>query len=110
MKRFTWLACFACLSFALVGCASEEAPADDAEETAVTSPAGESTEGETQLVDFTNEDGKLVCPMMGSVIENKEDAVGWVEHDGVNYAMCCAPCMETGSKNPELVAQKAAEL
>lgn len=110
MKRYAWLACFACLSAFLIGCSGEEAPADEATETTTTAPAGGSEEGSVELVAFTNGDGKLVCPLMGSVIENEEDAVGWVEHDGKKYAMCCAPCLEKGTKDPAMVAEKAAEL
>ncbi len=94
-----------------VGCAPAE-PEGTENETTETSSGTSTTQesGGTQLVEFRNEAGNLVCPLMNSEIKDESKVISWVEHEGTKYAMCCDACAEKGKEDPALVAEKAAAL
>ena len=111
MKLTMWLACLAVGSVLLTGCSSADAgePAGTTEGTTSSTSTDRGEEGSMEMVEYRNADGKLVCPLMNSVIEDESTIKGWVEHDGKKYAMCCDVCAKKGKEEPALVAQKAAE-
>jgi len=90
------------------GCASEEGTAENSTpEPEVTQTESQGTDDSMETVAFTNEDGELLCPVMGSVIESKEDAVGHADHDGKRYYFCCGGCPDEFKANPEKYAEGA---
>lgn len=114
MKK--WLALFSLIAAigAVTGCQPTEPegveggakPAGTSESSTTTSQGT----GSTQLVEYRNKDGKLVCPIMNSVIDDESKIKGWVEYEGKKYAMCCDSCAKVGPKDPALVAKKASEI
>lgn len=56
-------------------------------------------------VDYTNEKGELICPVLGDVIPSKEAAAGHQEYEGKTYYFCCAGCPETFAADPEKYAK-----
>ena len=57
--------------------------------------------------DFTNAEGKLVCPVMGDVIATKEQAVGSEQFEGKTYWFCCDSCQRTFDSDPKRYAEGA---
>lgn len=86
----------------LAGCNTQTASNEEANnssthtETPVTS---ESTD-EPSVVNFTNDDGELVCPVMGSVIESEDKAVGHSDYNGKRYYFCCGGCPSSFDEDP----------
>ena len=58
----------------------------------------------TKLVEFRNADGKLQCPVMGTVIENVKDATSHTDYKGKRYYFCCGECPAPFSANPKKYA------
>jgi YHS domain-containing protein len=56
-------------------------------------------------VDYTNEKGELVCPVMGTVIESKDKAVGHQEYNGKTYYFCCGGCPDQFAEDPAKYAK-----
>lgn len=111
MKRWTLLLVSSALFAFMVGCQAAEPEGTGTAEPATTSETSSTApSGSMELVEYRNKDGKLVCPMMGEVIEDESKVEAWVAHEGKNYAMCCASCVGPAKKDPAMVAQKAAEL
>lgn len=103
--------------FALWGCnkteeqpADSKPPADSTSSTAPEQPAPEPNTGNAaaEPVAYTNDKGELVCPVMGTVIESKEKAVGYQDYEGTRYYFCCGGCPEQFKKDPAKYAKKAA--
>lgn len=106
------------LGGALVGCG--EKAAEPATEPAAAAPAA--TEGETgamndaapatggmenaSVVDFTNDKGEVVCPVMNTVIPDKSKAVGHQDVDGKRYYFCCGGCPDEFAADPTKFAKK----
>lgn len=59
-------------------------------------------EATSEPVAYTK-DGKLFCPIMKSEIASKEKAVGYVDHKGTRYYMCCQPCLDQAQKDPAIL-------
>lgn len=56
-----------------------------------------------------NEEGKAVCPVMKVVIDDPAKAVGYIDHEGTRYYMCCDSCLEKGKADPASIAAAAAK-
>jgi YHS domain-containing protein len=118
IKRVWILAMLGVLgAVALWGCnqAAEEPaettpPADSTSSTAPEQPAPEPTTGNAtaEPVAYTNDKGELLCPVMGTVIESKEKAVGYQDYEGVRYYFCCGGCPDQFKKDPAKYAKKPA--
>jgi hypothetical protein len=94
-------------AFVFVGCAAEPeaaAPTGEANSAAKVETGGSTSEP----VAFKNKDGKLVCPMMGVEMKDESEAVGYVDHEGTRYFMCCDSCLKMGKNDSAKVAEKAA--
>ncbi len=97
MKTVLALALLATLAF--FGCA----PSNTATEPAVpptTESTAPKTEAITTPVDFTNKEGKLICPVTGDVIASKDKAVGYQDYEGKRYYFCCDACPSAFKKDP----------
>ncbi|MCW5943994.1 MAG: YHS domain-containing protein [Fimbriimonadaceae bacterium] len=117
MKRHLWIL-FVAAAMTLVGCSGSEKtePKTDAPATGTEagkeSAAAESTVASTyQVIDGVccNAEGKPVCPVMGSVVESKDKAFEVIEHEGVQYYICCGMCPDKFRANPEKYAVKPAD-
>lgn len=51
----------------------------------------------------------LTCPVMGTVMPNHRSAVGYVDHAGVRYYLCCDGCDQTFQQDPAQYAAKVAK-
>ncbi|MCH8273811.1 MAG: YHS domain-containing protein [Armatimonadetes bacterium] len=74
------------------------------EDSTSTSPANGNDgtfEGEVIPVAFTNEEGQIVCPMMGTVMASAEEAFDHEDFDGKRYYFCCGVCPENFRADPE---------
>lgn len=83
---------------------TQEKPAPDANVGGATAHAGDTT---AEPIAFTNDKGQIVCPVMGTVIESKDKAVGYQDYEGVRYYFCCDGCPEQFKKDPEKYAKKS---
>lgn len=93
--------------FVLTGCAAQ--PEDSPKETVpATVETGIGDSGTSEPVVFKTKDGKMVCPMMGVEMKDESEAVGYVDHEGTRYYMCCDACLKMGKDDPAKVAEKAA--
>ncbi|MCE9557544.1 MAG: YHS domain-containing protein [Armatimonadetes bacterium] len=81
----------------LAGCQSkvEETPA----------PAAPATT-KTDLVDNVNGEGKLLCPVMNTVVDSKEAAHGYQDYNGKRYYFCCDKCPSSFKADPAKYASK----
>jgi YHS domain-containing protein len=52
-----------------------------------------------------NAEGKLVCPVMKSVVASADKASGYSDYKGKRYYFCCGGCKPMFDKNPEKFAQ-----
>jgi len=86
---------FAAVSFA--GCSS--APE-------ATSPEAKPDSAAVAIADYTNAEGKLLCPVMNQPIDKKEDAVSHQDYEGKRYYFCCKMCPEKFAANPAQYAKK----
>lgn len=99
---------FATVFSSVFGCASQRSVAENSgNKPEVTQTDSQSTEDTMEPVAFTNEDGKLVCPVMGTVIASKDDAVGHIDHDGKRYYFCCGGCPDEFKADPKKYAEGA---
>lgn len=73
------------------------------EQTAPDPGMGDST---AEPVAFTNDKGQIICPVMGSVIESKDKAVSYQDHEGMRYYFCCDGCPDQFKNDPEKYAKK----
>lgn len=80
----------------LAACSFGPPPAEETELAAVLDPPSSEV-----AMDFTNAEGKLVCPVMGDVIPSKAQAVGHTEHNGKVYWFCCDSCQHMFADDPE---------
>ncbi len=54
--------------------------------------------------DFTDAEGRLICPVMGDVIASKADAVAHAEFEGKTYWFCCDSCQYMFADAPDKYA------
>lgn len=104
LAQFVSIGIFAATMCALIGCGSETADSD--QDTAAQGSAS-GTDVSLEPVAYTNADGELICPVMGSVT-TKETAVGHADHNGKRYYFCCDGCPQAFSADPEKYAQVVA--
>ena len=45
-------------------------------------------------------EGRLLCPVMKTVIASEKEAVGFADHDGERYYFCCAMCPDKFKADP----------
>ncbi len=93
----------AVLAIAAGGCG--EAPSDTKATTTEPTPASGNggqpdVKGEVIPVDFTNDQGKVVCPVMGTAMDDKSKAVGHQDYEGKRYYFCCGDCPSKFEANP----------
>lgn len=110
MKALFSIAALATLALWIAaGCSSQSAPTNDAATTSSTSSNSASTDaagtadasgGSMQLADFTNDKGEIVCPVMGTIINDKSKAVGTYDYEGKRYYFCCGGCPEMFEADP----------
>lgn len=98
MTKFTLFAALAMLGASVLAGCQGGTPAEAAPESAQQS----TPEAANEPVAYTK-DGKLFCPIMKSEIASKEKAVGYVDHKGTRYYMCCKPCLDQAQKNPNII-------
>lgn len=65
-------------------------------------------DAEVEVVAFTNEEGALLCPVMGNVIASEDDALGYQDYEGKRHYFCCAGCTEQFEAAPEKFAEGVA--
>lgn len=121
MKHQIWMAVLAAgvVGFGLVGCGEKAAepepaaPTTTTESGAMNEPAVEAPvakpDGGMQnasVVDYTNDQGEIVCPVMGTVIKDKTKAVGYQDYEGKRYYFCCDGCPDTFKEDPAKYAKK----
>lgn len=84
----------------LLGCAKENAPssAETPTKAASNDLYKDSLPGPEP---FTNAEGKLICPVMGTTIESPDKAVGYEDYKGKRYYFCCDGCPDEFHANPE---------
>lgn len=86
----------ALLLLAAAGCSTPpEAPAP---EPAKASPAVDPTASTPSP--YTNANGEVVCPVMGTVIKDTKDAVGFQDYNGKRYYFCCDGCPDLFKADP----------
>lgn len=97
-------------AFALTGCnqKTDQGTTDTTTDTQsssvnTTTPAPEPTPPADQAepVAFTNDKGEIVCPVMGTVIEDPSKAVGYQDYEGKRYYFCCDGCPAQFKADPE---------
>lgn len=96
MKKLVWgvLACGV-----VMGCASP------APETAAKVEKAAAPVGKKQVV-YRNGEGRLLCPVMNTVIASEKDAVGYQDYKGTRYYFCCEMCPPKFKSDPEKYAAK----
>lgn len=57
-----------------------------------------------------NKEGKVVCGVLGDVIESPDKSVGFQDYKGQRYYFCCEGCPESFKKEPEKYADKSPAL
>ncbi len=61
----------------------------------------------TNIKIHKNKEGKVACPVMGTLIESPDKAVGYQDYNGVRYYFCCDMCPPKFKENPSLYADRA---
>jgi len=90
---------------------TDTAPTSDSTSTTTpeqTAPDPRMGDSKAEPVAYTNEKGEIICPVMGTVIESKEKAVGYQDYEGMRYYFCCDGCPEQFKKDPAKYAKKGA--
>jgi YHS domain-containing protein len=59
-----------------------------------------------QLAAYRDDQGRLICPVMGTVIASEDKAFDSYDHNGVRYYFCCGGCPEQFKANPEQYLRK----
>ncbi len=93
----------------LVGCGSpstDSASTSDSADTKASASAPATPAGGAEPVAYTNAEGKLLCPVMNSVIASKEDAISYQDYEGKRYYFCCGGCPEKFKAEPAKYAKK----
>ncbi len=107
MKNWTLALLSASVLAVLVGCggpAADSAFTEAAADTKASAPA--TPAGGAEPVAYTNAEGKLLCPVMNSVIASKEDAISYQDYEGKRYYFCCGGCPEKFKAEPAKYAKK----
>jgi YHS domain-containing protein len=97
-NSFVTLGVTALFAFVVAGCGQPAEPATPEGGTAPTTTTEAPVESTPAA--FTNEKGEIVCPVMGTVIENKDKAVGYQDHNGKRYYFCCGGCPDQFKDDP----------
>jgi YHS domain-containing protein len=86
----------------LIGCSSAPTEPAAKDKTPEAKPAAETA----AVVDFKNDKGELVCPVMNTVIAKKEEAQGFQDFEGKRYYFCCGKCPSAFKSDPAKYAKK----
>lgn len=94
------------LAVALIsGCADKSTASEVDSDKASIDTAGENNsdapEVEAELVEFRNNDGELVCPVMGDVIGSADEAFAFQDYEGTRYYFCCGMCPDSFEADPD---------
>jgi len=84
----------------IVGCSTSA-------DVAVT-PAGSAEAVPAGITVHKNAAGKVFCPIMKAEIEDPSKAVGYVDHEGTRYYMCCESCLERAKADPSILSKASA--
>lgn len=82
-----------------------DTPAYADPKTAMAMPALK-VEGHVKNGVFVNKDGKVICPVLGTVIPDPKKAFSSVVYKGVKYYFCCGGCPDQFKANPAKYAAK----
>jgi YHS domain-containing protein len=94
MKKISIIAASSALiaaAFGVAGCSNTD--------TATTLTTKSEAPGTATPVAFTNSEGQIVCPVMGTVTSEK-DAVGYQDYNGKRYYFCCDDCPDKFKADP----------
>lgn len=97
-NSFVTLGVTALFAFVVAGCGQPAEPASGDTDTKPTTTTEAPVESAPAA--FTNEKGEIVCPVMGTVIEDKDKAVGHQDHNGKRYYFCCGMCPDKFKADP----------
>jgi YHS domain-containing protein len=103
---------FLASSFLLAGCATAPEPAASETESGAAAsqeagkPEAQAASWPGDLPIHQNDDGEVLCPVMGSVVASPEAAVGFQDYEGKRYYFCCGGCPESFKKDPAKYAKK----
>ena len=102
MKKLTLISIVA--SALLAGCASNTPAPETAK--AEAKPAKTAAATSEIPVAYKNSEGKLLCPVMNTVIESEKDAVDFADYNGKRYFFCCGGCPQKFRADPAKYASK----
>ena len=105
LTRILVVGTVAALTLFLAGCGSTDTATTTPEKSE--KPVVESSTGSTVPAAYTNKDGELICPVMGTTIASKDDAIGYQDHDGKRYYFCCGGCPDQFKADPDKFANGA---
>ena len=97
-NSFVTLGVIALFAIVVAGCGQPAEPASREAGSARTTTTEAPVEATPAA--FTNKKGEIVCPVMGTVIEDKDKAVGHQDHNGKRYYFCCGGCPDQFKDNP----------
>jgi YHS domain-containing protein len=90
----------------LFSCGTQNQPAPKEETKTDTQTTGSTAQPATDVVVFRNENGDIVCPVMGTLIPSTDKAAGgYRDYQGKRYYFCCAECAPKFDQNPEAYAE-----
>ncbi len=94
------------LLLSLSSCGAENQPAQTGDTKTESATTTSPNQAETDLVVFRNENGDIVCPVMGTVIPSTDKAAGGSrDYKGKRYYFCCAECAPKFDQNPDAYAE-----
>lgn len=101
MSRFKILPyCIVVITACLIVSACSKNPSTPPVATTSSAPAT------AEPVAFVNQEGKLLCPVLGNTIASKEVATGYSDYKGTRYYFCCAGCKPDFDANPAKYVKK----
>lgn len=95
---------FGVAALIVVGCQSRT-PSDSSPPEA---PVAEKPK-DAQVPAHRDDQGRLICPVMGTVIASEDKAFDSHDHNGVRHYFCCASCPDQFKADPEKYLQKKDE-
>ncbi|MBL8088397.1 MAG: YHS domain-containing protein [Chthonomonas sp.] len=104
IKKLLALSVLCACSLAFTGCGNKGT--DTASSSTTTEVKTPGATGAVEPVAYTNAEGKLLCPVMGTVVESPEKAVGHQDYEGKRYYFCCGGCPEKFKADPAKYAKK----
>lgn len=99
MKKISIIAASSALIAAALGMAGCSNTDNASTDTTTTPTTKSEAPGTATPVAFTNSEGQIVCPVMGTVTSEK-DAVGYQDYNGKRYYFCCDDCPDKFKADP----------